>query len=150
MLSCAAVSGVALAGLVVGTGSASAMDAWVCRGDYASEPGGVHIHPCLVIDGTNVRAWIDTSVDAGGASAYPCAQLWTRNLGGGSPWVFMWDLGCEGKWIDPGNGYGTWGDRGALNLVNGGDYVLRTGYWATLNGQYGYYGDVESPVVTFE
>lgn len=52
------------------------------------------------------------------------------------------DLGCLGWTSGSSNGYfASWN----MPIVSS-QYALSVGYWGTVNGVYGYYGDVESPV----
>ena len=141
VLSCVAVSAVALAGLVVGAGSASASDAY-CRDTAANEPIGVQIKPCLVVSGTTLSGWIGGGVAPGGTEAFPCAQLWYEPFGTTS-WTKVFDFGCEGRWIEPGMGYNAYCNNGSY-VASPGNYIMHAGYWATLDGKYGYYGDVQS------
>ncbi len=137
----AAVCALALGGLAVNAGSASA-DTPYCRASV-TEPVGVHLDSCVGTDGYGLYAHIDVSVDSGGTPAYPCAQLWRVN--GDGTESFVHDYQCMGYWYYPGQG-GSW-SSGSYLPPSGSTYVVRVGYWATLNGHYGYYGDVESPTV---
>lgn len=147
----AAVGALVLGGIAVIPGSASAGTATemlFCRPSPASEPGGVQVTACMGISNDSVSAVMRVSVDLGGVSAYPCAQLWQANWDGTES--FVYDFGCLGVWVGPRGYAGGSGSRGDLALsalpTSPGEYVVRVGYWATINGQYGYYGDVESPV----
>lgn len=58
----------------------------------------------------------------------------------------MYDYKCMG-WYYPGQS-GDWQSPANYFPATSGVYVVHVGYWATLNGKYGYYGNVESPTVT--
>jgi hypothetical protein len=137
----ATVGALALGGVAVSAGSASA-DPLLCRG-AATEPVGVHLDSCIGGNASGLYAQISVSVDPGGTAAYPCAQLWRVN--GDGTESFVHDYQCPGHWYYPGQG--TVWTSAAYLPPSGSTYVVRVGYWATLDGQYGYYGDVESPTV---
>ncbi|MEV6671726.1 hypothetical protein [Streptomyces sp. NPDC051162] len=72
---------------------------------------------------------------------FPCAQLLQVNGDGSTTQVG--DYGCLGSWTS-----------GAPDLVKGpigvhqGTYVVQAGFWATINGHYGYYGAAQSQRIT--
>ncbi|WP_369386461.1 hypothetical protein AB5J72_01815 [Streptomyces sp. CG1] len=162
----AAVGALALGGVAVGTGSASAdVQNFGCRSDHTKPSGqladvgyGVHLDSCAEDlwggSGNGIYARVAVQVDPGGLGVYPCAQLWKLDGFGGMTEVH--NNGCMGNWYGGPNGtsYTEWDTAGQNGMPydyvqpGGGAYVVRVGFWATINGHYGYYGDVESPVTS--
>jgi len=145
-----------LAGAIVGIGATSASaSSWGggCRSDsagWAKEPGGLTLNPCLYV---NSSSFIYGTLEARNPSrvnADYCAQL-LRVLGDGSTKVET-DFGCAG-WTNsdgviysaPGDSFNLWAPRGTLDHPGPGVYVLQIGYWATINNNYAYYGNAQSP-----
>ncbi|SEL85759.1 hypothetical protein [Streptacidiphilus jiangxiensis] len=112
-------------------------------GAWAQEPAGVYLLPCLNDDGSGyVRpAWY---FNGGSQGIFPCAQLIKVGVGQ------VHDFGCEpGEWVAASSGYNSnfgyqeWGN-GTIFRPGTGEYVLQEGFWSTINGQYGYYGNAQS------
>lgn len=145
----------AFAGAAFGTTSASAqVSGGGCR-DTVMEPGHVEMNSCaFAADNdwystriypavmTITHLWYPGDPD----QVDPCAQLLRVNGDGSLTQVH--DFVCAG-WVGPGQGGATqnnWDatDR-AWSAPAGGTYVVQSGFWATVNGHYGYYGNVQSP-----
>ncbi|MFD7608661.1 hypothetical protein ACFXMT_29495 [Streptomyces mirabilis] len=158
----AMVGTLALGGIVAGTSNASAATSnWGCRsehtqdGSFAYEGYGIHLDSCiedqLGNNGRGFYARIAVTLDPGSGpdhpAVFPCAQLWKSDGRGG--WSYVHDYHCMG-WYGPGTNDAIWisDDGQNYNPDTGGAYVVRVGFWATINGKYGYYGDVESPVAS--
>ncbi|MCC5474580.1 hypothetical protein [Streptomyces barringtoniae] len=156
----AVVGALALGGVVAGTSNVSAATSnWGCRsertGSFADAGHGIHLDSCIEDqwgnNGSGFYARIAVTLDPGSGSAhpavFPCAQLWKSDGFGG--WSYVHDYGCMGTWYGPGTNDAIWISDGGQNYNPGsGAYVVRVGFWATINGHYGYYGDVESPVAS--
>ncbi|MEU6772203.1 hypothetical protein [Streptomyces sp. NPDC046759] len=155
----AAVGALALGGVVAGTTHASAATSnWGCRSDrtgsFADAGHGIHLDSCIEDqwgnNGSGFYARIAVTLDPGSGpdhpAVFPCAQLWKSNGFGG--WSYAHDYGCMG-WYGPGTNDAIWiSDNGQNYNPGSGAYVVRVGFWATINGHYAYYGDVESPVAS--
>ncbi|WP_190187310.1 hypothetical protein [Streptomyces cirratus] len=107
---------------------------------WASEPGGVQLWPCSSGDGS---VGINATVHIRNPNAidiFPCAQLLQVNSNGTTTQVG--DFGCIGAWTN-----------GAPDLRKGpigvhqGTYVVVSGFWATIDGHYGYYGGAQSATI---
>ena len=113
-------------------------------GVWAQEPGGVLLMPCSSGDHTNPNGGIYASLYFDGPanlSVYPCAQL--IKIGTGQ----VADFTCIGDWL-PANSDETYGGWQPYPMgfyeATPGEYVVQAGYWATINGVYGYYGGAQS------
>ncbi len=139
----------------VGLGTSSAAQAATspggtnCRG-WADVAGGVYLSPC-----TNASVDGNTGWDDIGASSWVynpnhldidvCFQALLVNANGST--TQKYDYGCEG-WTSTTTSNGTYMTP-TLGWVDppAGTYVIASGFWATINGVYGYYGDVQSPQI---
>ncbi|MGQ4432631.1 hypothetical protein [Streptomyces sp. SAS_260] len=146
-----------LAGTLVAAGAppASAADyGGGCRSanaGWASAPGGVLLNPCLYVDQHSFVTGQLQAENLNGLNVDYCAQL-LRVLGDGST---KWEenFGCQSKWNStrvvsytaPGTTFNLWADKGNSTFPGPGVYVLQVGYWATVNGNYAYYGNAQSP-----
>jgi hypothetical protein len=110
------------------------------------EPGGVSLMPCSSGDNGNPVGGIYASLYFDGPAnldIYPCAQL--IKVGTGQ----VADFGCIGDWLPansdevPGGGWQNY-PMGFYQAKTSGEYVVQAGYWATINGVYGYYGGAQS------
>jgi hypothetical protein len=146
-----------LAGTIGGVGatSASARD-WGggCRSDnagWAEEPGKFSLDPRLYVNSSSFIYGTLEAENPDRVNADYCAQL-LRVLGDGSTKV-EFDLGCAG-WTNSdgvihsarGDSFNLWASRGTAAYPGPGEYV-QIGYWATINGKYGKYGNAQSPRV---
>ncbi|MBC3840394.1 hypothetical protein GXW82_09690 [Streptacidiphilus sp. 4-A2] len=135
------IAGTVLAGgMVAATSASAATGGGGCRNGWVGEAGGVDLLPCGYGDGgSGVYGVIHVS-DPSGLAVDECAQLLRVNSNGSTTQVA--DYGCSG-WV---SGSFTWQtpDIGASS----GTYVVQTGFWATVNGNYAYYGGAQSPRVS--
>ena len=134
----AVMAGAVLAGgLVAATDASAATSGGGCRSGWVGEAGGVSLLPCGYGDGVNGVYGVINISDPSGLAVDDCAQLLRVNSNGSTTQVA--DYGCLG-WTTGNDTFNT-GDR----AVPSGTYVVQTGFWATVNGNYGYYGGVQSP-----
>nr|BFD80690.1 hypothetical protein StreXyl84_00910 [Streptomyces sp. Xyl84] len=151
------VACLAFAGVTLGTTTASA-EVWGggCRA-YVMEPGDVEMDSCAYAADTS-NSWNSTRIYPAVSTIEhqwnpgdpdqvdPCAQLMRVNPDGSLTQIH--DFVCGG-WVGPGQGgpsQNEWsGTDRAWSAPAGGTYVVQSGYWATVNGHYGYYGNVQSP-----
>ncbi|MBX7548064.1 hypothetical protein [Streptomyces sp. NPDC004232] len=128
----------ALLGGLVAAPDASATDWGGCR---AWEPvaAGVTLSPCAypTIDG-RLNGWTYVS-DPAGLNIDVCAQVLRVNPDGSTTEVA--DLHCAGWNKQP------WAFQPGYLSIAPGKYVVQAGFWATINGHYGYQGFVQSPRV---
>lgn len=145
----AAVVGLGIA--TAGTASAATSN-WGCRADqtgsYASVGGGVYLDSCIEDqdggNGSGFYGLIRLQENAGSLNVDPCAQLYKSD--GSGNWNQVYDFGCMG-W-NSGQNWNFVGNNGQNVNYGGGAYMVKVGFWATINGNYGYYGDIESPVAS--
>lgn len=110
-----------------------------CRGTAAPVAAGVSLQPC---DYPGPTPEINGNVyvtDTTGLNIDVCAQLLQVNADGSTTQVH--DFGCNG-WA---NTYNQTFYTGSVRVTPGVEYVLQTGFWATINGHYGYQGDIQGP-----
>lgn len=105
--------------------------------------GGVAILPCSQQGGSNVVLGTLYFVGPAGLDIDPCEQLINVKTG-----AWAWNYQCAG-WHDASDGQASDGSYVGYNMGDSpslatGEYVVREGFWATINGVYAYYGDVES------
>lgn len=110
-----------------------------CRPSGYPVAAGVSLRPCDygAIDNTiygNVYV-----TDPTGLNIDVCAQLLQVNVDGSTTQVG--DFGCAG-WTN--THLQTFYTK-SISVTPGVEYVLQTGFWATINGHYGYQGDVQGP-----
>ncbi|MCC9307194.1 hypothetical protein LN042_08780 [Kitasatospora sp. RB6PN24] len=113
-------------------------------GSWAKEPAGVLLLPCVNDDG---NGYIRPAIyfNGGSQSIFPCFQL--IKVGYGQ----VHDFGCEpGEWVPASSGYNPntgdyqeWGN-GVIVAPGPGEFVVQEGFWSTINGVYGYYGNAQS------
>jgi hypothetical protein len=124
--------------------SASADSGGGCRGAGNPVADGIYDNPCAYLDPitNDVYAHIQMGNTANEIPFDVCAQLLRVNADRSTTEVA--DYGCYG-WVDRDIYYSEFDTREIS--VSAGTYVVRSGFWATVNGVYAYYGDVESPRV---
>jgi hypothetical protein len=153
--------GVALAGSMLVTGamagvgatSASANDyGGGCRSDtagWAKEPGGLTLNSCLYVNSASLMFGSLEAENPNRVNVDYCGQI-LRVLAQGTE-VEM-NLGCTGWTNSDGVNYQAPSDSFDLAYHHGtevsfgpGVYVLQVGYWATIDNNYAYFGNAQSP-----
>ncbi|MFF8431026.1 hypothetical protein ACF07Y_39015 [Streptomyces sp. NPDC016566] len=147
-----------LAGAIVGPGATSASASTRgggCRSTdagWAHVPGGFLLNPCLYGDGYESVWGALQAENPNRVNADYCAQLLRVDAQGST--TVERDYGCSG-WTNtyltienaPGEELSNWHYKGNTDGAGPGIYVLQIGFWATINGNYAYYGNAQSPRV---
>ncbi|MBY8881694.1 hypothetical protein [Actinacidiphila acidipaludis] len=119
---------------------------------WANEPGGLQLNPCLYGDGYESVYGLLEAENPNRVNADYCAQLLRVDAHGSTS--LEQDYGCSG-WTTsdgisesaPGDELSNWQHKGNTDGAGPGIFVLQIGFWATINGNYAYYGNAQSPRV---
>ncbi|SEM18646.1 hypothetical protein [Streptacidiphilus jiangxiensis] len=156
MLAATSAAVVGLSVATAGTASAAVGGGGCRTTGYAPEPGDMMIDPCVY---GPLATWSDNRVypvvttyqngfNSGDPTAVlPCAQLLSTD-GHGHTTGMVHDFGCAPQWESTGDTEWDASQQGNYFSAQPGTYVVASGFWATINGHYGYYGGAESAVIT--
>lgn len=138
-----ALAGATMLGLLASapTASAEPVSGGGCRYDSATVAAGVALRPCTYGSIDNKISGTIYVTNPNNVNVYVCAQLLQVNPDNSTKQVG--NFGCVRDWSSATNQ--TFYTPGIS--VGAGTYVVQTGFWATINGHYGYQGFVQGPRV---
>jgi hypothetical protein len=110
-------------------------------GSGLSEPGEVFLKPCVRTDGGLAVAASTSVQNPGEVLVDNCAQVYRVNSDGGTTRVH--DFGCAGWRSDAQFRWDT-----SWTFPGHGTFVIEAGFWATIDGSYGYNGGARSGRIT--